>query len=68
LVAAFERGDFAYVRAHAEQLAKDATDKRVAAAAKQLRRRIDPDPLVVQLLLMALALLAFLIGWTYIAH
>ncbi len=68
LVAAFERGDFAYVRAHAQVVAEGASDDAVAAAARDLRRRIDPDPLVTQLLFMALALLAFLIGWVYMTR
>lgn len=68
LVAAFERGDFAYVRANANDVADNATDDDVSAAARDLRRRIDPDPLVTRLLLMSLALLAFLIGWVYMTR
>ncbi|WP_437967101.1 hypothetical protein WMF04_47410 [Sorangium sp. So ce260] len=98
---AFERGDYALVRAGAKRLlsgaepddlrgvpsakrhssrppgqseaqrddAEDAEGERVDArrAARELLRRVDPDPLAVALLLAAIALLAFLSLW-YWSH
>jgi hypothetical protein len=65
LSAAYERGDFAFVRKHAAALIDKSPDPVVRAAAKELRRRIDPDPQVVWLLCLALGLLVFLGVWTY---
>jgi hypothetical protein len=65
LIEAFERGDYALVRREARRVAKRARDPEVRAAARELRRRIDPDPLAVYLLLAAVALLLFLIVWAY---
>jgi hypothetical protein len=62
---AFERGDFSFVRKHAGALIDKAQDPAVRAAAEELRRRIDPDPQVVWLLILALGLLTFLAAWTY---
>lgn len=64
---AFERGDYALVREGAARLAKEAERDDVRRAARQLLRRIDPDPLAVTLLLAAVALLAFLALW-YWSH
>lgn len=57
LVAAFERGDYAYVRAAAPALATRTKDEQVRRAALELRRRIDPDPLALLLVGFAFALL-----------
>lgn len=65
---AFEAGNFALIRSKAQTLADKTADPAVRAAAMELRQRIDPDPLVVQLLAIALGLLAFLVGWAYVAH
>ncbi|HOU91852.1 MAG TPA: hypothetical protein PLU22_12445 [Polyangiaceae bacterium] len=65
LVAAFERGDFRWVRREAPRVARDAASPAVRRAALELRRRIDPDPVAVALLGIAVALLAFLVVWTY---
>lgn len=65
LVRAFERGDFASVREAAPKLAASTADPAVRAAALELRRRIDPDPTVVRLLLLACALLIFVSVWAY---
>ncbi len=67
LVAAFERGDFAAVRAGAMPLAERAEDERVRDAALELRRRIDPDPLIRYLLLASVVLLVVLVLHAY-AH
>lgn len=64
---AFERGDYALVRAEAGRLAKEAEHDDVRRAARALLRRIDPDPLAVVLLVAAMALLAFLALW-YWSH
>jgi hypothetical protein len=64
---AFERGDYALVRAEAGRLAKEAEHDDVRRAARALLRRIDPDPLAIVLLFAAMALLAFLALW-YWSH
>jgi len=66
LVAAFERGDYAFVRAHAERVAREAASEEVRLAALDLRRRIDPDPLAVLLLGASALLLALLTAWAYL--
>jgi hypothetical protein len=65
LVAAFEAGDYATVREEAPALAARSSDPRVRDAALELRRRIDPDPLIRYLLLVSLALLGFLVLYVY---
>jgi len=65
LVTAFERGDYRTVRREAPRVARDAASPAVRRAALELRRRIDPDPVAVALLGIAVALLAFLVVWTY---
>ncbi len=67
LVDAFERGDYARVRAEAPALAARDEDEAVRAAARTLVERTRPDPLVVRLLLVAGALLVVLAGW-WIVH
>ncbi|AUX48060.1 hypothetical protein SOCE26_095870 [Sorangium cellulosum] len=67
LLQAFERGDYALVRADAGRLAKEAERAEVRRAARELLRRIEPDPLAVKLLLGAIALLVFLSFW-YWSH
>lgn len=66
LVAAFEAGDFARVRREAPELAKQTDRDEVRAAARELMRRLDPDPLAVYLLGIAAVLLAFLAGWYWL--
>jgi hypothetical protein len=65
LVRAFARGDYNTVRIEAPRLAERATDASVRRAALELRRRIDPDPLQLYLLLLTGLLLAFLTIWFY---
>lgn len=67
LVAAFERGNYALVRAEAPRLMKATERDDVRLAARELRRRIDPDPLASFLLVAAAGLLAFL-AYFYFAH
>lgn len=68
LVRAFEEGNFALVRESAPKLATSTADPAVRDAALELRRRIDPDPTVVRLLLLSLALLAFVAIWAYLLN
>jgi hypothetical protein len=68
LVRAFESGNFALIRKEASKLAASTTDPAVREAALELRRRIDPDPTVVRLLLLSFALLVFVVVWAYTAH
>lgn len=66
LVVAFEAGDLGRVRREAPELAKKTDRDEVRAAARELRRRVDPDPLAVYLLGIAAALLVFLAGWYWL--
>jgi hypothetical protein len=63
LVAAFEQGDYARVRREAPALAKRTARPEVRRAARELARRIDPDPIAVYLLCAASVLLVFLALW-----
>ena len=63
LVAAFEAGDDARVRREAPALAKSTDRPEVRTAARELRKRLDPDPIAVYLLGTAALLLVFLAGW-----
>jgi len=65
LVRAFETGNYARVRREAPTLAQRTSDARVRAAARELRRRIDPDPALRYVLLAALGLLMVLVYWAY---
>ena len=68
LVKAFELGNYAFVREHAPALAKKSENERVRAAAGELARRIEPDPLIKALLGMSLALFVVLALWAYKTH
>ncbi len=67
LVAAFESGDYARVRVEAPKLAAKTDDEDVRRAARELRKRIDPDPLALALMGLAALLLLMLSGyyWTH---
>jgi hypothetical protein len=65
-VEAFERGDYAWVSKAGRELANSAPTKKVRAAARELLRRIEPEPTMVHLLFGAGALLGFLILWVYV--
>lgn len=65
LIAAFEEGNFAKVRREAPSLAQRTADAEVRRAALELRRRVDPDPLLVVLLVFTLSLFAFIVAWVY---
>jgi hypothetical protein len=65
LIVAFEAGNFAKVRKEAPELARRTSDESVRRAALELRQRIDPDPLLVLMLVLALSLFAFVVTWIY---
>jgi hypothetical protein len=65
LVRAFEAGNYQAVREGAAQLAESTEDPIVRAAARELGRRIDPDPLLKYLLFVALGLFVFVVWYTY---
>lgn len=65
LVRAFEAGDFSTIRRDAEELAEKSEDPVVRDAALELRRRIDPDPLIKYILLASVLLLGFLVLYVY---
>ena len=67
LVDAFERGDYAHVRAEAPKLERASTDEAVVAAARTLVERTRPDPLAVKMLLLTGLLLVVLAGW-WVVH
>ncbi|HVU04473.1 MAG TPA: hypothetical protein VHE30_22100 [Polyangiaceae bacterium] len=68
LVAAFEVGNYALVRADAPKLARETDRAEVRAAAEELLRRIEPDPLAKYLLVVSAVLLAILAAWAYHVH
>jgi hypothetical protein len=63
LVTAFSLGNHRLVRDEAEALAKRTDDPRVAAAARDLRRRLEPDRLAFVLLGTTALLLLALTAW-----
>ncbi len=65
LVRAFEAGNYQAVRLGAPKLAESTEDPIVRAAARELARRIDPDPLMKYLLWVAIALFVFVVWHTY---
>jgi hypothetical protein len=65
LARAFEAGNYEAVRSGASKLAEATEDPIVRAAARELRRRIDPDPLMKYLLGVAVALFVFVVWYTY---
>jgi hypothetical protein len=65
LATAFEAGNYALVRAEAEALAERTENPAVRDAARELRRRIDPDPLAKYLLALTAALLLSLAYFAY---
>jgi hypothetical protein len=67
LVQAFEQGNYARVRREAPTLAKRTDRPAVRRAARVLRRRLDPDPIAIYLLIAAGLLLVFLASW-YWSH
>lgn len=68
LVRAFEAGNFALVRERAPRLAETSERPEVKAAARELARRIEPDPLVKFLLGVAIALFVAVVAYVYRSH
>jgi hypothetical protein len=68
LVHAFEAGNYAYVREHAPKLAENTSSARVRDAARELARRIEPDPLIKVLLALSVVLFVVLVVWAYKTH
>jgi len=68
LVQAFEAGNYEAVRSGAPRLAQTTQDAAVRGAARELRRRIDPDPLMKYLLWVAIALFVFVVWFSYQNH
>ena len=60
LVDAFDEGNYAKVRREAPELAEKTSNDDVKVAALELRRRIDPDPLSIALMVLACTLLVVL--------
>lgn len=65
LVRAFEVGNYQAVREGAAKLATATDDPIVAAAARELARRIEPDPLMKYLLYVAIGLFVVIVWYTY---
>ena len=63
LLWAFVRGNHAYVRAEAENLAARTDDPKIAAASREIRRRIEPDRVAYVLYGTTALLLAALAIW-----
>jgi hypothetical protein len=65
LVESFEKGNYAAVRAGVDRLLEErpARPDDVRSAARELKRRLDPDPIAIYLLAGAGLLLAFLALW-----
>jgi hypothetical protein len=63
LLQAFEQGDYGRVRREAPALARRTDQPEVRKAARELARRLDPDPIAVYLLVTAVVLLVFLAVW-----
>jgi len=65
LVSAFEAGNYRAVREGSAKLVASSEDPIVRAAARELGRRIEPDPLMKYLLFVALGLFVFVVWYTY---
>jgi hypothetical protein len=68
VTAAFEAGNYAYVREHATELAERSDSAAVKRAATELLTRIEPDPLIRFLLGISVVLLLFLTYYAYANH
>jgi hypothetical protein len=66
LVQAFIDGNYALIRAAAPQLAERSESEAVRRAARELRRRISPAPMLLMCLAASVALFAFLVVWAYL--
>ncbi|MCA9641643.1 MAG: hypothetical protein H6718_09465 [Polyangiaceae bacterium] len=68
LIEAFELGNYHQVRELAPNLIEHGKSPEVRSAARELRRRIEPDPLLKYLLLATLLLLGALVWYAYARH
>ncbi len=68
LITAFEAGNYHEVRELAPSVIEQGGSPEVRSAARELRRRIDPDPLLKYLLLATLLLLGALVWYAYARH
>jgi hypothetical protein len=68
VIAAFEAGNYAHVRAAAQKLSEQGQTPEVRRAADELLRRIDPDPLMKLFLAVAIALLLVVVAYGYMGH
>ena len=59
----FERGNYARAREDARSLAKSTDDDAVRAAAREILKRLDPEPAAMYLVAISALLLAILAGW-----
>lgn len=65
LADAFERGNYAFVRRQAPVLIEQVDDDAVRNAARDLLKRIEPDPLAKYLLALAILLLVIVTAFVY---
>jgi hypothetical protein len=68
LIVAFEAGNYLRIKSDAPRLAESAEDPAVRAAALELLRRTQPDPLIKYLFALSIALLIFMIIYAYGSH
>lgn len=68
LIAAFEAGNYQEVRELAPGLIENGRSPEVRSAARELRRRIEPDPMLKYLLLATALLLGALVWYAYAHH
>ncbi len=68
LLVAFEQGRHDVVREGAPKLAESTDNPDVARAARELRSRIEADPLAIKLMIGIFALLTLLTSWVYFFH
>jgi len=67
IVALFEAGNYAQVRTDARALLTSTEDTALRSAARELLKRLEPDPLALYLLAISTGLLIVLAGW-YWSH
>lgn len=68
VIAAFEAGNYAEVRSLVPQLLEESESEAVREALLEIRRRIEPDPLMKYLLLASIGLLLALSWYVYAQH
>lgn len=59
----FDRGNFALAREGAQALLKRSEDDDVRSAARQILKRMEPEPAATYLIAISAVLLAILAGW-----